>query len=177
MKKLLLGVLSVLCMQSVFAADVKQETNQENYPMNIDAAYRIDIKKLSGDKESNYQAHIVSGRVSYFNEMRTVNYISEVKCKNENECETIKGSETVGTSYIVDLMKPKSNKEDVVVFLQINEKEVTGQKKVCEAGDKKCVDLLDISILNFKEALKMKDGQSKTVQYNNLSYTVTVTKE
>lgn len=177
MKKLLLGVLSVLCMQSVFAADVKQDANQENYPMNIDVAYKIDIKKVAGDKESNYQAHIVSGRVSYFNEMKTVNYISEVKCKTDNDCETIKGSETVGTGYIVDLLKPKANKEDVVVFLQINEKDVTGQKKVCETGDKKCVDLLDISILNFKEALKMRDGQSKTVQYNNLSYTVTITKE
>lgn len=180
MKKLLLGILSVLCMQTVFAADVKnmkEEQVREDYPVNLNVAYKINIHKVADGKESNYEGHFVFGRVSYFNEMNNVSYISEVKCKGENDCDSIKGTETVGTTYIVDALKPKTNKDDIVAFLQINEKALTNQRKVCEENNKRCVDFFDISVLNFKETLKMKEGEPKTVQYNNVTYTITLTKE
>lgn len=179
MKKLILCALSVLCMQSVFAKDVKEDSkNHDNSPANIEVAYKVDIKKVSDSKESNYSGHVVSGKISYFNSKTIVGYVFEKKCKKENDCDSVKGFEDEGVDYIVDIVKPRNSKEDLLVNLQVNDKELVNKRKLCDGVDSKdCVDLFDINILNFKEAIRMKDGQSKTLKYNNVSYTITINRE
>lgn len=174
MKKIMLSVLSIICMHSVFAQEAKLD-NMSNM-INMDMSYKIDIKRNVDGSETHYVGHFVEGRVTYFNEMNNLTYIAQNKCENNKPCEAIKGTENYGVAYVVDMTKPNNKKDDVVVFLQINEKMLKNQRKVCETSDK-CVDMFDISMINFKETLKMKENQPKTLHYNNVSYTITVNKE
>lgn len=185
MKKLLLStILSIMSISAIaapqeapddFAADASY-SHDKPVPMNIDLSYKINIKRVEGSTETNYEGHVVYGRVAYFNQMVRVSYVADSKCKNDNDCDIVKGTENEGISYIVDIDKPK-NQNDLIVFLQINEKQLLNKRKVCDAGPKSCVDYFDVNLLNFKEAVKVKNAEPKSLRYNNVSYTITLTKE
>lgn len=174
MKKIMLSVLSILCMHSAIAQEAK--VDNVSSIINMDMSYKINIKRQVEGVETNYTGHFVEGRVTYFNEMNNLTYIAQNKCEKDKSCNVIKGTENYGIAYVVDMTKPSNKKDDVVVFLQINEKMLKNQRKVCESKDT-CVDMFDISVISFKETLKMKENMPKTLHYNNISYTIMINKE
>lgn len=170
--KLMLCAISCLSLTAFANEDQVSRDNKSN----SEVSYAVTIVKNSAGKESVYESHVSAGKTAWINDKKIVNYLAEKKCKSESDCQVIKGYEDIGAEFTVAVTKTVNSKDDLVVFVNILDKDLINQRQLC-GEEKVCVDLFDRVIINKKDTIKMKSGEPKTLRVNDVSYKVTVTKE
>lgn len=170
--KLMLCAIS--CLSLTAFANEEQSKKEDRVYTNI--SYTINIVRNNDGKESVYQSHVSGSKSAFISDKKIVSYLAEKRCQTKTECENIKGTEDIGVEFTVTVAKTVNSKDDLVVFLNILDKDLTNRKQLCD-GENICVDVFDRILINKKDIIKMKAGETTTVKVNNISYKLTLTKD